>query len=239
MSIIPHHEKPKSMNENAAKFMDYLFEQLKSIFPAWRTAWPNQEIINRAKREWIKAFVEQGITTTKQVKLGIKSCRNLKTDFIPSVGNFIDLCKPSPEHFGLPHVELAFNQALAGGLLHPIIDATVKAVGSYDIRTGTPTNKNLFNRFEYYYQIMIKRYANGEPLLNPVNRAICHGTEQPKGLDAVTQSIEQTVKKRIAEQGISLNAIEARQQALAMLGLKDRTKNSASSINDRVADARK
>lgn len=219
MSIKPSTDELKPVvNENAANFIDYVFDSLKALFPAWKNAWPTVDIENRTKREWVKAFVENGIKSSKQVKLGIKACRSLETDFIPSVGKFISLCRVTPENLGLPNADEAFKIASfrTKKILHPVLEATIKAVDSYALKIGKVTPK----QFEYTYMIMVNRYANGERLTNEVPKAITNG--ELKGLDAVLQQSENEAKRRVQLQGISTNAIEARRQALAVLGLKDR-----------------
>lgn len=207
-------------SEQIASFVNAVFDQLKSIFPAWSAAWKTQGDIDNAKKIWIIAFAENGITTKKQVSLGLKACRSLKTDFLPSIGKFIELCKPTPENLGLPDPETAFKTASMRLYkpLHPVLEATIKEVDSYDLRCGRVS----FKQFEYVYMNKVNCFANGEPLTKKVNSAITNQSDKPKGLEAINITADQAIEKRIAEQGISKNAKEARAQALAMLGLKDR-----------------
>ena len=64
-----------------ARIVNTLFDELKSIFPAWKQAWPNDAAENRAKRTWVKGFMRSGISTIDQLRYGIEACRALETDF--------------------------------------------------------------------------------------------------------------------------------------------------------------
>lgn len=219
MSIV---QPVNDSGEDVAGFVNGVFKQLKSIFPAWGNAWKTDDELDTAKKVWVRSFIENGITSKRQVSLGLKNCRSLKTDFVPSVGKFIDLCRPTPNNLGLPEAEQAFMQASMNpqGNHHPVIIATIRAVDSYALKIGKVTPK----QFEYTYMIMVNRYANGETLTKEVPKAITNG--ELKGLDAVLQQSENEAKRRVQLQGISTNAAEARRQALAVLGLKDRTKEA-------------
>lgn len=65
---------------------------MKAIFPAWTAAIRDQSIEAKARQEWLKAFVENGINTVELVEIGLAACRKHNSPFLPSVGQFIDLC---------------------------------------------------------------------------------------------------------------------------------------------------
>lgn len=228
MSIKPQFVREVTVSNDLANYIDSLFNDLKAIFTAWRQAYYDPDpkkvavLEGAAKKQWLIAFAENGIKTQTQVDFGLKNSRKLKTDFLLSVGKFIELCRVTPENLGLPNPEEAYKIASlkTGKALHPVLEATIKAVDSYDLKIGKVTPK----QFEYTYMIMINRYANGERLTKEVPKAITHG--ELKGLDAVLQQSENEAKRRVQLQGISTNAAEARRQALAVLGLKDRTKEA-------------
>ncbi|WP_408596614.1 replication protein P [Pseudomonas sp. PLMAX] len=96
------------------KVINQLFRQLRSIRTAWRQAWPDKKSYMESKATWLKAFIENGICTQEQIDIGLIRCRAEPSDFIPSVGKFIQGCVPSPEMLNppLPSVESAYKQAL-------------------------------------------------------------------------------------------------------------------------------
>ena len=85
-------------------FVNELFKQLAGIFPGWRAAFPDEQIANQAKRQWLTGLVENGVTTPEQIEMGLKAARSADTPFIPSVGQFIEWTKDNrmTEYVSLP-----------------------------------------------------------------------------------------------------------------------------------------
>ncbi|WP_350649586.1 replication protein P [Pseudomonas sp. HY13-MNA-CIBAN-0226] len=108
------------------KVINHLFRQLRSIRTAWRQAWPDKKSYMESKATWLQAFIENGICTQEQIDIGLIRCRAEPSDFIPSVGKFIQGCTPSPEMLKppLPSVEAAYKQALRN--CHPTMHGVAK-----------------------------------------------------------------------------------------------------------------
>lgn len=92
--------------------INHLFKELRSIRTAWRQAWPDKKSYLESKKTWLQGFIENGICTQEQIDIGLTRCRAEASDFIPSVGKFIQGCVPTPEMVNLPSVEAAYEQAL-------------------------------------------------------------------------------------------------------------------------------
>jgi hypothetical protein len=108
------------------KVINQLFRQLRSIRTAWRQAWPDAKAYKESKATWLQAFIENGICTQEQIDIGLIRCRAEPSDFIPSVGKFIQGCVPMPEMLNppLPNVETAYKQALRN--CHPTMHGVAK-----------------------------------------------------------------------------------------------------------------
>ncbi|WP_458368732.1 replication protein P [Pseudomonas mandelii] len=108
------------------KVINQLFRQLRSIRTAWRQAWPDAKAYKESKATWLQAFIENGICTQEQIDIGLIRCRAEPSDFIPSVGKFIQGCVPTPEMLNppLPGVEAAYTQALRN--CHPTMHGIAK-----------------------------------------------------------------------------------------------------------------
>ncbi|PJZ07336.1 DNA replication protein [Pantoea rodasii] len=93
------------------KMMNEFFDGLKQVFPAsvstaWRT--PNDEAA--AKRQWIAAFAENGITSKTQLAAGMRQARASGSPFLPSPGQFITWCKQSSfSAAGLPDEDSLYS----------------------------------------------------------------------------------------------------------------------------------
>ena len=108
------------------KVINQLFRQMRSIRTAWRQAWPDKKAYMESKATWLQAFIENGICTQEQIDIGLIRCRAEPSDFIPSVGKFIQGCVPTPEMLKppLPSVEAAYKQALRN--CHPTMHGIAK-----------------------------------------------------------------------------------------------------------------
>ena len=164
---------PKSMAVDPAttEVVNELFRRLRGIFPAWRQAWPTTEALGAAKAEWIMEFVAQRITSLDQIEYGIENCRRLKKPFAPSVGEFIEMCQPTPEVLVIPSLDAAFREAcrnahpsMAGQATwsHDAVWHTAKEAGFENLnRLETSLAKKLFER---NYVITVRRLVDGLPL---------------------------------------------------------------------------
>lgn len=116
----PIAEKKEDMviDDFAKNIIDRVFNNLATIFPAWKHNWksddPNDpdKVLRSAKREWTKAFVESEINTIEQIQTGFAKARKSNSDFLPSPGKFISWCKQSPEDMGWPSVNEALKQCI-------------------------------------------------------------------------------------------------------------------------------
>lgn len=109
---------------DTGKVINQLFRQLRSIRTAWRQAWPDKKAYMESKATWLKAFIENGICTQEQIDIGLMRCRAEPSDFIPSVGKFIQGCVPTPDMIGLPCIDSAFDQAMRN--CHPAMHSVAK-----------------------------------------------------------------------------------------------------------------
>ncbi|WP_265498562.1 replication protein P [Providencia rustigianii] len=94
----------KVVNPQAEQLVDVLFRNLKQIFPAAvNTIFKNESDELAAKRQWIAAFAENGITTREQLQNGMRHARASDNPFWPAVGQFIKWCKQEDfTQLGLP-----------------------------------------------------------------------------------------------------------------------------------------
>lgn len=91
----------RGFNSTVEQLVDILFNSLKLVFPASTSTTlkdPRDEAA--AKRQWIAAFVENGITTKQQLSAGMKHARASCSPFWPSPGQFISWCKDSESGAG-------------------------------------------------------------------------------------------------------------------------------------------
>ncbi|HHH1854179.1 TPA: replication protein P [Yersinia enterocolitica] len=107
-------EKPKQqVPEQAAQIFNELFRQLKAAFPALMTSIKDQSDLNELRRQWVLAFIENGITNMDQVDAGMKIARQQATPFLPSPGQFIAWCKQGATRAaGLPDADELYDMVM-------------------------------------------------------------------------------------------------------------------------------
>ncbi len=101
----------KVVNPQAEQLVDVLFRNLKQLFPASvNTILKNESDELAAKRQWIAAFAENGITTREQLQNGMRHARASDNPFWPAVGQFIKWCKEEDYvALGLPDEEQLYE----------------------------------------------------------------------------------------------------------------------------------
>lgn len=167
------HVEPKSKEqqsrESTEKLINGLFAELRAICTAWRQAWPDQSTYDLAKDHWVGGFMDAEINSIEQIEFGLKKQRQSVKPFVPSIGEFIAMCKPAASDFNLPDVNTAYAQAAK--LAYPGSDQSMfnQAVyhaacltGFYELN-NLPQDKS-FPMFARCYQITVDAIMNGQPL---------------------------------------------------------------------------
>ena len=144
---------------NIEQLFDELFLKLQAIFPAWKTSYTNQQSIDLVKREWVAGFVENGVNTTEQIKLGLSVARQHNSPFMPSCGQFISWCRPTPKQLGLLDTRRAYN-SMFNNMNEPddITKAARKEVGSYNLSNWSESKS--YPIFEKVYNRLVSELVN-------------------------------------------------------------------------------
>lgn len=104
----PNYIKPTKqaeIPEQISNAVNRVFQRLKVIFPAWKTAFADENDYAEAKRYWLETLIAEGITVY-QLKNGIEQARLSNNPFFPSLGQFIEWCKTDNyAQYGLPNEE--------------------------------------------------------------------------------------------------------------------------------------
>ncbi|ABC27501.1 conserved hypothetical protein [Hahella chejuensis KCTC 2396] len=189
-----------AISKQAAEVVNRLFTELSGIFPAWKYAFPDHEVIQQAKKAWTKGFIENGILTMQQVQVGLVRARRLNTPHIPSVGQFIAWCKPTAEDLGLMPVQAAYRLACEGGqklehsdsLAHLAVRIAARETGWYELRTRLESE--MLPLFTRNYDIVCRRVMNGEDIQADIPKAL---PEEP--VKASRPVPKEEARRRMAE----------------------------------------
>ena len=213
------HVRPLDITPQTVEVVNDLFRRLRGIFPAWRQAWPSTEALDAAKAEWIKEFADAGIRTLEQIEFGIQKCRKLKKPFAPSVGEFIAMCVPGPEDFGMPSAAGAWMEALMEAYSHEGVRIAAIATGLFDLRSAKQEDKGLRQRFDHNYAVVIRRAQEGQPLDGQILAGIGHDSQKTE-FELANELADQQTQARILQQGIPSDGMSARAQLMAKFGKK-------------------
>ncbi|WP_163833350.1 replication protein P [Spartinivicinus ruber] len=171
----------------AVKLINHVFQKLKGCCPAWSHAYPDNESLNLAKQEWLKAFIENSINTDFQIYYGLKNVRNQGKAFVPTPSEFIKFCQPKLEELGLPEAEIAYREAcrhshepLKAKWTHQAVYEAAKQTGFFELKSMA--EKHILPVFIRNYDIITKKILKGEPI-----------SDIPKALPG---QIQQTIAER-------------------------------------------
>lgn len=101
----------KDYDSITIEVVNQLFEDLFGICKGWKAAVGDDEDIGRCKRQWLLAFKENNITSIEQLRKGLVGMRSRELPFLPSPGEFLALCKTTPEDIGAPPLDQAYQEA--------------------------------------------------------------------------------------------------------------------------------
>jgi hypothetical protein len=195
LSAMPEKTMSMPTDDATATVVNKLFAQIKACKPAWQNAWGTAKAEGEAKRSWVKAFANAGITRIEQIQFGLEACRADPSDFVPGPGKFIDWCTPDAERLGLPSEDLAYREAVRNA--HPsmmgheswshaaVYHAAIRC-SLHSLRTASAETSRI--KFAKAYASVRKAIARGEvlppvPLALPAEPA---GTRTPeKGRAAI------------------------------------------------------
>ena len=207
------------VDNQTAEVVEKIFRRLKAIFPAWKTAWPDEKALGSAQRSWTKGFMEAGICDIHQVEFGIKQCRKSGSPFAPSIGQFIQWCTPGPEVYGMPTAADAWLEALMGTASHDAVRIAANAIGLFDLRAAKQEDKAMRARFERNYEIVLRRAQANQPLDGKILTGIGYDSQKTE-LERAEEYANLRQTKLLEVQGIPSAGGVARAQLLARLNIK-------------------
>lgn len=169
LPMIEPERKQLVISERDAQVVNNVFEKLTVIFPAWQRAFPTPETLKSARTEWTKALVQAGVVTTQALQIGFNVARKQDIPFFPSPGQFISWCKPTPEAFGLPTLEIALMEVARHRATHPAVVLAAKAT-KWERQTLTADEYKPV--FERAYEQLVRRVMAGEDLNAEIVKAL-------------------------------------------------------------------
>ena len=98
--------------QTALPWFDDAFREICLSCSAWRVSLPNGDWAAAAKRVWVGAFADAGLSDRASIQKGIDRLISQGQQYLPSPAEFIALCQPSPEDLGVTSLEAAYKEAI-------------------------------------------------------------------------------------------------------------------------------
>jgi len=169
-------KKNESDDAETMRIVDMLFDELMSIFPAYKYAFDSQDIFDLAKKNWFLALKDSGIHSIDAIKIGLTQARKSINPFFPSCGQFVSWCNPSDEMLGMPSKEDAYlisiemnRQFSSVTNISPEVESVIRnclsSIGPMEYRAMRAEESRKV--FYYMYDLTLKKYAKGEIKIIP------------------------------------------------------------------------
>lgn len=183
------------LDEMSVKIVNEIFKELRGIVPAHAYTWDCQESFDSCKKAWVRAFMFSKINDLNIINHGLNKLSTQRTTFMPSPGEFIELCQYSHEDIGAPSLERAYSEACMNShpsssreWSHDVVYHAWRETGSYEL-SHLPKNQT-FPIFKRNYAISLSKFSKGERLeIIPKGieneKNIHYGEVTPAGLGAI------------------------------------------------------
>ncbi len=204
----PSLQQKQAITEQTIVFVNRVMKTILANSPAWSISLKGTGSIDDYRQQLVKAFLENHITQMVQVELGLKRIRKEPTNFLPSVGQFINWCSPTPEAIGCPDIDEAYREACyyrysKKTLSHPCIAYALNKISMFDLSNKSEANTK--PRFEKLYLKAVELFYYGNSLQEYVDLYTRHKNDNLEKLADLRGDVE--YQKRNMEAGKSHIAI--------------------------------
>lgn len=130
------------IDSKTVDIVNAIFKDLLSMSPGFRQSWPTDREFGETKQQWVIAFREAKLSDLDAINRGLSKVRHNPSPFPPSVGQFIEWCKLTPEDAGLPTPQAAYAEACKNAnpaqtekhWSHPAVRYAAQKTGSFFLR---------------------------------------------------------------------------------------------------------
>lgn len=198
------------------------------IFASFQTQYPNQfdwdygrdpRKLEAAKRAWFRNAI--GMLPDTLFNMALRrmgeACKK-----IPSLHEFLELCRPRPEALGMPSVEGAYQEAVSHSTnarhrwSHAAVRIASNSAGAHDMRAAEGWRAEQVRKaFEHYYGELVLQVARGEEL-TPPHLALSHDGNRP-AVQVQEEFGEEFLRKVMHAQGLDSPGAGSREALLKRL----------------------
>lgn len=153
----------------AYDLIDQVFSEIKGCKPASHLTFKDDDSEIVAKRQWVLALLENGISTLDYINRGLAMARKDTSPYFPSVGQFVKWCSLMNIADGLPMAKEAYLEAAKNShnpkrenFSHDIVFYAGECTGWRYLLENE--QKEVLPLFTRNYEILMRKLANNEPL---------------------------------------------------------------------------
>jgi hypothetical protein len=187
-------EIERDLDPMSVLVVNRLFNFFEAICPGFEKQYAgNEKKLKTQKIHFTRAFMDESINDIKQIEFGIKRCRRESPINTPTIGQFLDWCKPTVDDLGLLCKEKAFDlssQFMREGNIpdlsedqNLLMKHVIGECGTFFLKTNSIDKAQPV--FYRNYEIAIRDFISGKL------KAI------PKGLEDRTSDTQETKKKNV------------------------------------------
>lgn len=104
----------KLVKQEIGEWFGKAFDQICGCCPRWRYSLPTDDMVKNTRVVWIQAMAEAGVIRKDQVNAGIKRLAASGREYLPTVADFIAMCKDTGEVSKWPTLDTAKKEILLG-----------------------------------------------------------------------------------------------------------------------------
>lgn len=171
------------IDKNTINVVNELFAVLRAVNPAFKQSWPTEAEYKATKRQWVLAFEDADLRSIEQIQKGLSALRLSASPFVPSPGQFIEMCRLAPEDVGAPSVRDAYLEACKKShpsfgddkrWSHQAVGYARNLVGAH-ILMNMPESKT-YKLFEDAYVVACQDIHNGKNMSQIEAQKQCYKT---------------------------------------------------------------
>jgi hypothetical protein len=163
-----------TIDQETKSLINMVFTRFMAIYGhKFKSSFESDAEIRIAKREWAMSLSKY---SENELVAAVSICKETLA-WAPSISEFISILKDLNSSLGLPDVRSAYREACFYGHIpsshnwsHPVVYAAGKETGWFELRSLQ--EKEIYPQFSYHYDIMCRRFRQGDILEQPVAVAI-------------------------------------------------------------------
>ena len=127
---------------------------MAAIYPyKWSGQFADVNAIAISKNEWQEILNK---LTNQEITKGLSACKENKSSFPPTIGEFFNLCMPAQKELGIMAVERAYVSYCNEDYSNPIVRESSKLINRYN--WGMSSSVDARREFKSVYKLCVEEF---------------------------------------------------------------------------------